>query len=107
MKRYIYDSILESHEAREMAENNKRVFGIEQPEAEADNDVYGFIVEDCIKSKIHKEYTNVDKDDEDYEEEEWEESDSCWGFYGDIDKMIPFMLENAGLKQEDFEEENV
>jgi len=79
----------------------------EEIEAWADNDVYGFIVEDCIKSKIHKEYTNVDKDDEDYEEEEWEESDSCWGFYGDIDKMIPFMLENAGLKQEDFEEENV
>jgi hypothetical protein len=76
-------------------------------EAWGDNDVYGFVVEDCIKSKIHKEYTNVDKDDEDYEEEEWEESDSCWGFYGDIDKTIPFMLENAGLNKEDLEEENV
>lgn len=80
---------------------------IEEIEAWADNDVYGFIVEDCIKSKIHKEYTNVDKDDEDYEEEEWEESDSCFGFYGELDKMIPFMLENAGLNKEDLEEENV
>jgi hypothetical protein len=79
----------------------------EEIEAWADNDVYGYIVEDCIKSKIHKEYTNVDKEDEDYEEEEWEESDSCWGFYGDIDKTIPFMLENAGLNKEDLEEENV
>lgn len=35
MKKYIYDGILESHEAREMAENNKKAFGIEQPEAEA------------------------------------------------------------------------
>ena len=80
---------------------------IEEIEAWGDNDVYGFIVEDCIKSKIHKEYTNVDKEGEDYEEDEWEESDSCWGFYGELDKMIPFMLENAGLKQEDLEEENV
>lgn len=74
-------------------------------ESWTNNDVYGYIVEDCIKSKIHKEYTNVDKDDEDYEEEEWEESDSCWGFYGDIDEMIPYMFDNTGLKQEDFEEE--
>ena len=80
---------------------------IEEIEAWADNDVYGYIVEDCIKSKIHKEYINVDKEDEDYETEEWEESDSCWGFYGDIDKMMSFMLENAGLNKEDLEEENV
>ena len=79
---------------------------LDELKAWGDNDVYGFVVEDCIKSKIHKEYTNVDKEDED-EEEEWEESDSCWGFYGDIDKMIPFMLENAGLNKEDLEEENV
>lgn len=82
-------------------------FLIEELKAWADNDVYGYIVEDCIKSKIHKEYTNVDKDDEDYEEEEWEESDSCWGFYGDIDKVTPYMFDNTGLKQEDFEEEDV
>ena len=76
-------------------------------EAWGDNDVYGFVVENCIKSKVHKEYTNADKDDEDYEEEEWEESDSCWGFYGDIDKATPSMFENAGLNKENFEEENV
>lgn len=50
---------------------------IEELVAWGDNDVYGFVMEECIKSKVHKEYTNVDKDDEDYEEEEWEESDSC------------------------------
>jgi hypothetical protein len=81
-------------------------FLLKELEAWGDNDVYGFVVEDCIKSKIHKEYTNVDKEDEDYEEEEWEESDSCWGFYGDIDKTTPFMLENAGLNKEDLEEDN-
>ena len=76
-------------------------------EAWGDNDVYGFVVEDCIKSVIHKEYTNSDRDDECYEHEDWEESDSCWGFYGELDKMIPYMFEQTNLKQEDFEEENV
>ena len=76
-------------------------------EAWGDNDVYGFVVEDCIKSKVHKEYTNVDKDDEDYEEEEWEESDSCWGYYGELDKVEGWVFEENGLNKEYFEEENV
>lgn len=76
-------------------------------EAWGDNDVYGFVVEDCIKSKVHKEYTNVDKEDEDYEEEEWEESDSCWGYYGDIDEVKISMFDEAGLDINDFEEENI
>lgn len=76
---------------------------IDTLKAWADNEVYGFVVEDCIKSKVHKEYTNVDKEDEDYEEEEWEESDSCWGFYGELDKRENDMFEQAGLNKEDFE----
>lgn len=71
----------------------------------SNNDVYGFIVEDCIKSKIHKEYTNSDRDDECYEHEEWEETDSCWGFYGELDKREIDMFDNAGLYKEEFEEE--
>ena len=82
-------------------------FLLDELKAWGDNEVYGFVVEDCIKSKVHKEYTNVDKEDEDYEEEEWEESDSCWEFYGELDKMIPYMFEQTNLEQEDFEEENV
>lgn len=76
-------------------------------EAWGDNDVYGFVVEDCIKSKIHKEYTNVDKDDEDYEEEEWEESNSCWSYYGELDKVEGWIFEECGLNKDEFEEENV
>lgn len=72
-----------------------------------DNEVYGFVVEDCIKSVIHKEYTNSDRDDECYEHEDWEESDSCWGFYGELDKSIDWMFENAGLNKDEFEEVNV
>ena len=78
---------------------------LDELKAWGDNDVYGFVVEDCIKSKIHKEYTNVDKDDEDYEHEEWEESDSCWGYYGDIDEVKASMFDCAGLDINDFEEE--
>ena len=82
-------------------------FLLDEIEAWGDGNVYGFVVEDCIKSKIHKEYTNVDKEDEDYEEEEWEESDSCWGYYGELDKVEGWVFEENGLNKEDFEEENV
>ena len=78
---------------------------LDELKAWSNNEVYGFVVEDCIKSKIHKEYTNVDKDDEDYEKEEWEESDSCWGFYGEFDKVVGGMFEQAGLAEEDFDKE--
>jgi hypothetical protein len=80
-------------------------FLLDELKAWGDNDVYGFVVEDCIKSKVHKEYTNVDKDDEDYEEEEWEETDSCWGYYGDIDEVKDSMFDCAGLDISDFKEE--
>ena len=79
---------------------------LDELKAWGDNEVYGFVVEDCIKSKVHKEYTNVDKEDEDYEEEEWEESDSCWGYYGDIDEVKVSMFDQAGLDINDFEEDN-
>ena len=77
---------------------------VEELEAWGNGDVYGFVVEDCIKSKIHKEYTNVDKEDEDYEEEEWENTDSCGGFYGDLDKCTEWIVEQAGFKMEELEE---
>ena len=77
---------------------------LDELKAWGDNEVYGFVVEDCIKSKIHKEYTNVDKEQEDYEEEEWEESDSCWGFYGELDKSLVWMFDESGLERSDFQE---
>lgn len=82
-------------------------FLLDELKAWSDNDVYGFVVEDCIKSKVHKEYTNVDKEDEDYEEEEWEESDSCWSYYGELDKVEGWVFEEYGFNKEDFKEEKV
>ena len=80
---------------------------LDELKAWGDNEVYGFVVENCIKSKIHKEYTNVDKEDEDYEEEEWEESDSCWSYYGELDKVEGWVFEENGFNKEEFEEEDV
>lgn len=77
---------------------------IDELRAWGDNDVYGFITEECIKSKIHKEYTNVDREDEDYEEEEWENTDRCGGFYGSLDKSTEWIVEQAGFKMEELEE---
>lgn len=82
-------------------------FLIDELKAWCDNDVYGFVVEDCIKSKVHKTYTNVEKEDDVYEEEEWEEEDSCWGFYAELDKAEEWMFEQAGLNKDDFEEVEV
>ena len=82
-------------------------FLLDELKAWSEGEVYGFVVEDCIKSRVYKEYTNVDKDDEYYEHEDWEESDSCWGYYGDIDKVKVSMFDQAGLDINEFKEENV
>ena len=82
-------------------------FLLDELKAWSENDVYGFVVEDCIKSIINKRYTNVNKDDEEYEEVEWEETDSCWGYYGDIDEVKVSMFDQAGLDINEFNEENV
>lgn len=79
-------------------------FLLDELEAWSNNEVYGFVVEDCIKSVIHKEYTNADRDDECYEHEDWEESDSCWGFYGHFDKMQDEMFDQACIDINEFEE---
>lgn len=44
MRKYIYDGILESHAAREIAEENKNNFGIEQTEAEAAKEWFANII---------------------------------------------------------------
>lgn len=77
----------------------------EEIEAWAENEVYGFVVENRIEYKLHKEYTNVEREAEDSVEEEWEEKDSCWGYYGELDdEHIGYILEGAGFKREELEE---
>ena len=73
------------------------------------NEVYGFVVEDAVKYKTTRKCLSGNAWDEEYEETEWDEKglNSCWGFYGELDKRIDDMFENAGLNKEEFEEENV
>ena len=74
-------------------------------EAWGDGDVYGFVVENRIEYKVHKEYTNVEREAEDSVEEEWEEKDSCWGYYGELDdEHIGYILDGAGFEREELEE---
>lgn len=68
-------------------------------------DVYGFILEECKSyAKIPAEEFKYGSTDNVEFEEEWEEIDSCWGFYGDkwmengmsdhIPKELHYQLEN-------------
>lgn len=80
---------------------------LDEIEAWADNEVYGFTVEESIKSVVSTHYPNGEREDTEREITEWEEIDSCWGFYGELGKIEDFILSEAGFKKEDLEEENV
>ena len=82
---------------------------LDELEAWGNNDVYGFVVEDAVKYKTTRKCLSGNGKDEEYEETEWTEKgfNSCWGFYGELDKRIDDMFENAGLNKEEFEEESV
>jgi len=68
-------------------------------------DVYGFIIEECKSyAKVPAEEFKYGSMDNVEFEEEWEEIDSCWGFYGDkwmengmsdhIPEELHYQLEN-------------
>jgi hypothetical protein len=76
-------------------------------EAWGANEVYRFEVEDAIKSRTHKTYLNVEREDEEFEETEWECSDTCGGYYGAFDSVEADMFDCAGLKKESFIEEEI
>ena len=80
-------------------------FLLDELKAWCDNEVYGYKIEEGVKVKITKEYLDDDHEIHVHENTEWKETDTCWGFYGEFNKMLPFMFEETNLKQEDFEEE--
>ena len=82
---------------------------LDELKAWGDNEVYGYVVEDAVKYKTTRKCLSGNGEDEEYEETEWEEKglNSCWGYYGHLDKVEDDMFENAGLNKEEFEEENV
>ena len=80
-------------------------FLCDELEAWGDNEVYGFVVEKAIRTQVMKTYLNGEREDESYIETEWEETDSCWGFYGELEKSLEWILNEAGFKNEDLTEE--
>lgn len=79
-------------------------FLIEEIEAWAADEVYGFVVEEKHGYRIHKESIDHEEEPQDYEEAEWEETDSCWGYYGELDKNLKLILGETGYKMEELEE---
>lgn len=70
----------------------------------SDNEVYGFIVEESVNYKTTRKCLSGNAGDEEYEETEWEELDSCSGFYGELSKVGKYIFEYAGLDEADFKE---
>ena len=67
MSKYIYDLILESHEAREIAENNKKNHGIEQTEEDAAKEWFGAVAYEAEGSfrdmpAYHRFVDSIDED---------------------------------------------
>lgn len=73
-------------------------------EAWAEGEVYGFVVEDAVRIQGIKTYYNGEREDEPYIDTQWETSDSCWGYYGDIDEVTIPMFDGADLDINEFEE---
>ncbi len=105
------DEFLNYRENNEEYWNSKPLdeieFLLDELKAWCNNDVYEFVVEDAVRIQGIKTYYNGEREDEPYIDTQWEESDSCWGFYGELDKVENDMFEDAGLNKEEFEEVNI
>ena len=73
----------------------------------ADDEVFGFVTEKRVDYDITKKCTSEEKETETYSETEWEETDSCWGFYDELDeKQTEWILGEAGYKMAELKEVN-
>jgi hypothetical protein len=65
-------------------------------DAWAEGQVFWFEVEKNVRWKVHRECLSEERDDEDYEEEEWEQIDSCGGYYG-LENAVRGAIESNNL----------
>jgi len=63
----------------------------------ASGEVYWFEVEKNVRWKVHRECLSEERPAEDYEQEEWEQVDSCGGFYGDVKYAVECAIEMHNL----------
>lgn len=77
---------------------------LDELKAWGDNEVYHYSVEKRTTFHIRKECTSEERDILEYDTKEWEDVDSCSGFYGDINYCFEYAVENTPFKKEDFSE---
>lgn len=77
---------------------------IEEIEAWSEGRVYYFKVEKSSQYRIHKACLSEQKPMECYTTTEWEEIDSCHGFYGSPQYAFEYALNDNDLKKEDFDD---
>lgn len=58
-------------------------------------DIKGYVLEK--KVAFTKRYKDESREDEDCEE--WEEVDSCWGYYEETDELIKEVMIENGLEE--------
>lgn len=76
---------------------------LDEIEAWSNNEVYGFVVERAVRTITNVRYPDGEHDDTETESVEWEEEDSCFGFYGELDKSLDWIISDAGFKKEELE----
>lgn len=77
---------------------------IKELKAYADNDVFGFVVEKKVQYDVTEKCISEDRETENYTKTDWEVTDSCWGFYGLSDDIMPDILDYTGYKMDELQE---
>lgn len=68
----------------------------EEIKAWAEGQVFWWEVEKNVRWKVHRECLSEEREPEDYVEEEWEQVDSCGGYYG-LDECVRCAIEEQKL----------
>lgn len=78
---------------------------IDELVAWGEGEVYGYKIEESVKVKITKEYLDDDHEIHVHENTERKETDTCWGYYGELNEVEGWIFEDYGLNKEDYKEE--
>ena len=103
---YLYkDEFLTYSGCKEDYWNNKTLqeieFLLDELQAWSEGNVFGYVLSRRVRAIVSTSYPDGEHDDTTEEELQDEEEHSCWGYYGDLDKMEDFILEQCGIKKSD------
>lgn len=101
-----YDFLAKRNERREAFGGRKFDIVLDNGEIEKCEGQWWDAVTDRAREELEKEgnpFSKMmligDESREDEEEEEWEEIDSCWGYYMETDELIEEIMEEHNLKE--------